>query len=368
MQLLTALDVILGIILIYLIFSLIATAINEALAAILSSRAKWLRHGISALLATPGQIKHKPSGNKIEEDLKLAVDAFYANPFIRYLNQNTAGLVPDTSYISAQTALQGFLSYGQQRKDQDQALTMPMTPEQLRNAIVQLPNDSPIRVVLDDLWARTRGDRRDLEQAFETWFESFELQVSSWYRQKTQLVLSVIAVFLAVALNLDTIALVKQLATNKPTRDSVATLAQSATMSDVFDGPEYKAIEQARKDGQGHEALVKAQQAWYARLDRDVLQKLDRSGIQIGWDQTWLEAWEQARRPGTSPDTWPDTGQMLWLLSKLTGLLLTAAALTLGAPFWFDLLKKVASVRSVGQSLLESAAKPKPKNNGRRRR
>ncbi|MGH3115158.1 MAG: hypothetical protein ACRDOP_16980, partial [Gaiellaceae bacterium] len=30
------------------------------------------------------------------------------------------------------------------------------------------------------------------------------------------------------------------------------------------------------------------------------------------------------------------------------GLLLTAAALTLGAPFWFDMLSKVARIRSAG--------------------
>jgi hypothetical protein len=33
---------------------------------------------------------------------------------------------------------------------------------------------------------------------------------------------------------------------------------------------------------------------------------------------------------------------------KSIGLLMTAAALTLGAPFWFDLLGKVARVRSAG--------------------
>jgi hypothetical protein len=34
---------------------------------------------------------------------------------------------------------------------------------------------------------------------------------------------------------------------------------------------------------------------------------------------------------------------------KVVGLLLTAAALTLGAPFWFDLLNKFVNVRATGQ-------------------
>lgn len=35
------------------------------------------------------------------------------------------------------------------------------------------------------------------------------------------------------------------------------------------------------------------------------------------------------------------------------GLLITAVALTLGAPFWFDLPKKVANIRSAGKTPTE---------------
>ena len=41
----------------------------------------------------------------------------------------------------------------------------------------------------------------------------------------------------------------------------------------------------------------------------------------------------------------------MWIVALNTfGLLITAVALTLGAPFWFDLLKKVANVRSAGKA------------------
>jgi hypothetical protein len=38
----------------------------------------------------------------------------------------------------------------------------------------------------------------------------------------------------------------------------------------------------------------------------------------------------------------------LWLLKKLGGWLLTVIALSLGAPFWFDLLKRIVSIRTAG--------------------
>ena len=36
------------------------------------------------------------------------------------------------------------------------------------------------------------------------------------------------------------------------------------------------------------------------------------------------------------------------LFSKLLGYILTALAISLGAPFWFDLLKKLVNIRSAG--------------------
>jgi hypothetical protein len=37
-----------------------------------------------------------------------------------------------------------------------------------------------------------------------------------------------------------------------------------------------------------------------------------------------------------------------WILNRLPGWILTIAALTLGAPFWFDLLSRLARLRGAG--------------------
>ena len=52
MDFLAALDILLALSLIYLVFALVVTSLNESLAAMLSSRAKWLRRGIASLLST----------------------------------------------------------------------------------------------------------------------------------------------------------------------------------------------------------------------------------------------------------------------------------------------------------------------------
>jgi hypothetical protein len=53
---------------------------------------------------------------------------------------------------------------------------------------------------------------------------------------------------------------------------------------------------------------------------------------------------------GQGPPNW-----LALTLLKLSGLLLSMVAVAQGAPFWFDLLGRVTSVRSTG---------PKPANDG----
>jgi hypothetical protein len=43
----------------------------------------------------------------------------------------------------------------------------------------------------------------------------------------------------------------------------------------------------------------------------------------------------------------------------LLGWLITASAMSLGAPFWFDILKRFVSIRSAGKAPEEAPLKPK---------
>ncbi len=49
----------------------------------------------------------------------------------------------------------------------------------------------------------------------------------------------------------------------------------------------------------------------------------------------------------------------IWYLTKIFGLLLTAGAASLGAPFWFDVLNKIITIRSAGKAPEESPKSPK---------
>lgn len=438
MQLLTLLDVILGLFFIYLIFSLVTSAMNEALAAMLSSRAKWLNKGIRSLFGEEGKTDNN-------------VKTFYSSPFISYLNEKSSFNQRGVSYLPARAFLKAMLSHspGAQEKAlplragldsllqhfpptslgvsnaiaalpagklhdalrdhydsvagdvkkfsdaldgivagikepkvveaaaEDIAGLMRRLKQELpanwnamQAAIEKLPAGSPIQAVLKDMMLTAQGNVAVFEKSFETWYAAFETQVSSWYRQKTHLVLGVLGIVIAFVMNVDTLALVRQLSGDAKVREAVVQQAMARVAEGGVAAPlRIKRDELLKafnampvpvstdatavtKHDDARKAYELAQQAYERGLKSEV-ESLDRAGLSIGWEPGWWgKVWEK------------DAASIFVLIAmKLAGILLTAAALTLGAPFWFDMLKRVAQIRSVGMSLSEKREAAEKKSN-----
>ena len=66
------------------------------------------------------------------------------------------------------------------------------------------------------------------------------------------------------------------------------------------------------------------------------------------------------------PEPFASGGWMAWLATRVLGAILTAFAVSLGAPFWFDVLGKIVNVRSTGKapSTTAGAASPAPSTTG----
>jgi hypothetical protein len=68
-------------------------------------------------------------------------------------------------------------------------------------------------------------------------------------------------------------------------------------------------------------------------------------GLPIGWDTSNTDLFPPGREWKLLPKE-TDWGLIKNWLLKIGGLLITAFAISLGAPFWFDLLNKFMVVRS----------------------
>ena len=303
MGVLKMLEIALGMSVVYLLFALAVTALNEAIAAGLSSRARWMRRGVKGLLSDTTKNVRDASAN-------ARVKAFYASPYVAYLGRDTGRYGSFlTSYIPAWTLVQGVLDSVRGELARDFA-----SVEQVLAAAQHLPANAPLRAVLEDLCAQAGGSLALLKEGVERWYGGFEQQVISWYRQKTHAMILLLALLVAAAGNVDSIALARQMSIDPKLRAQAVDIA----------------IDQATEPR--------------GEPEPDTTLTLSAAGLQLGWGPADLEL---LAAPLAHVSGW---------VEKILGLIMTAAALSLGAPFWFDLLKRLASIRSVGLNFKEHEA------------
>jgi hypothetical protein len=291
------LDLAIGMVFVYLLLSLVCTAAKELLEAWLKKRATDLEAGIRALLKDPDLAR------------RLYEHPLIAGLFVKRGEQWTRTNWP--SYIPAPLFAQALLDlvFPQQPAPPAGAGgTAPPAPT-LRETVGQIPVE-PVRKALLAFVDAGANDLQRLRASLEGWFNSAMDRVSGWYKRWSQVVILVLGLGITVALNVDTIALGDSLS-----RDPEAVKRLVSAAEEFAKRP---------RPGDGREV---------AEPER-LRQRLDQVGalsLPIGWK-------------GDDPRTVP---REFWdWLRKVGGWLLTAFAVSLGAPFWFDLLNKFMVVRA----------------------
>jgi len=307
----TVLDVAVGVIFVYLILSMICSAANELIVSILKSRSKVLKTGVSKLLAgmnapaTPG---------------KSMTDAFYCHPFIESLARK--GCLP--SYIPARNFAMTVLDLLVPATGSG----APKTVADIRATVAELPAGSArtsLLLLIDD----AESDMEKLKAGIETWFNDTMNRVSGWYKYHTQWRIFIMGLFVAIILNVDTFNVAGSLY-----RDGALRNAVSAAAAAAVDGPLHSPDSTASIDSLGREIVILQNQ----------LKSLD---LPIGWpsvapDSTSISTFRRVAL-FFEPLSFSD------VLKVALGWLLTALAISLGAPFWFDLLGNIANVRIAGK-------------------
>jgi hypothetical protein len=306
------LEVAIGIIFIFLLASIICSAIREGLEAWLKTRAAYLEHGIRSLL-------HDAKGEGLAK-------SFYEHPLICGLysgnykpgkNSEQPALFSSgrklPSYIPARNFAQALMDLAARGPQTDEVSSHPAAPifslESTRANILNVDNP----VVQRALLAAIDSAEGNLERArmnIESWYNSAMDRVSGWYKRATQWILLFVGLVVAVSLNVNTLTLADYLYKNDATRTALVARAEQAARDTAYVSRTY---EKARAD-------------------------LESLNLPIGWSEGW-GAFRQGEEPGA--EGWWNN---LW--APLLGWLLTALAVTMGAPFWFDLLNKVMVIRS----------------------
>jgi hypothetical protein len=302
-------DVAIGIVYIYLVFSLICSTVNEGIAAVLSMRATNLEKGIKSLFSEDTQGAKPDFLQKIYSH--ALVRGLYKGPqldtslsrnwFSRVFRNNLPSYIPAGTFA---TALIGSIP----------GLGSDPTFDQVQEAIQKLP-DSTTKQALLGLALNTKADVGQFLKNIETWFNDSMDRASGWYKRKTQCILLMIAMVVTVVANVDSVRIAKRLWNDPAQRQASVDAAQKFI-------DKKTQIQGSVTEGSEGELKKKI----------DLLAQDLPVGLPLGWHGT--EKWDNFHM-----FTW-DFFQMLF------GWIFTALALSLGAPFWFDLLNKFMVVRS----------------------
>ena len=342
MQISDSLEVGIGLSFIFFLSSLVLASIHEMIETVLKARGRYLFNGVIELFDDCA----KQTGQAIPTG-EAITKVIYQHPLIRGLmrgdvsqagfKKNLPSYLPTRSFVLAliDQVTQGKL------KDTTSKATVPTaaTPFlQLRMMSEGIQNEQ-VRVAVIHALDTAGGDLDAAQANLEQWFDSAMDRVSGWYKRRSQRIIFVLGLLTALCLNVNTITIAQSLSTSTMLRQAVLDAA--------------KASEQHCIDDKNCMASLSPSGA---------VAELDRTNLPVGWTDTSTAAVVAMAKSSSSL-----FGYLGWV-EIAVGYLLTAFAVTLGAPFWFDVLNRLmvirATVKPTEKSPDEASQDPQPSSGG----
>jgi hypothetical protein len=201
---------------------------------------------------------------------------------------------------------------------------VPRSLQTLKEGVRKLPPH--LQKALAALIDQAGDSVQELQLNISRWFSDAMERVSGVYKRRTQLIILALALVITVWTNADTIRIWRTLSKDATVRAAVLSAAEAYSR-----GPAPEAQPSTTPDTTGAAlalAIARADSA-IARLD-----SVAAFGVPLGWRGERLEWW------------------------TVPGWLITALAISLGAPFWFDVLNKVMNIRAAGRAPEEKPKSP----------
>lgn len=181
---------------------------------------------------------------------------------------------------------------------------------------------------------------QQLQSEVESWFDNGMERAAGVYRRNVKGVGLLVGLAIAFTLNADTFYMFNQLTTNQAVRSSIV---QTVDQLDIGSLDSAEALAEAQGIDELSDTLANELRGDLRSVGLAVEESLADYPLPIGRTEQIFRAQQLAE------DNWP----IPFIPRRLIGWGITALALSMGASFWFDLLRKVMSVRASGE---------KPKN------
>jgi hypothetical protein len=326
------LEVAIGMAFLVLLMSLVCTAIKEWVEGLLKWRAMDLERGIRTLLddadgTITRYVYQHPLVNSLfagqYDPSHLRVSRTTPGQGVQEMRLSGRRHLP--SYIPARNfarAVIDIVARGPVHGDDGDQLTARLSVDALRQRVLALQSAHLRRALLSAM-DHAAGDLDRVQKNVEQWFDSTMDRASGWYKRRTQALLFVLGIGVAVVLNVDSLHVMNRLTTDKTFRDAVVRQAEAA----------------------------KAPDSAASATPTEKLDDLRRQIRQVSLPMGWIG--NTPRQLCTDFDA-DQHGQPCVLVGNLThawlrvvlGWFITSFAVMLGAPFWFDVLNRVMVIRS----------------------
>ena len=296
------LDVVIALSFIFFLLSIVASAGQELISQLVSWRARSLQKDIGKMLGDP--------------TLQALAGTVYSHPLISSLGRPS--YLKNTRFADA---LIETLSTA--------ALATDTTLTTVLAGIEALP-DGSAKTQLQVLARQGGQSLESLRQTVAGWFDDSMERLSGAYKRNTQKVLLALGLLMAVLFNVDGIATAQSLAANPASRDAILASVTKLTEAGTP-----------------------------ATTSQDAIKMLRGLESGIGWDICWFASEVDTSRKDTDLPApcgenkggkWPTIEAWInYAALRIPGWLLTALAVMLGAPFWFDTLCRLANLRATGK-------------------
>ena len=256
---------------------------------------EWLASMLQARAGTLKQAISELLNDQSVGEGKAFLSAFYDHPVITSMMKKCA----HPSYLPSRTFSTAVMDLA------TSGVKGTITFADLETGIKKLP-DGDVKTALLALIQNAHGDLTRAQANIETWFNDAMDRASEWYRKRMQVWTIVIAAVLTIATNADTFNMLRHFWVDPTIRSTIVAQAGQAQAAQAVDSA-----------------------------------GITQLGLVFGW------------HAGSVPQTPGD-----WIL-RLVGWSLTIVAVSMGAPFWFDLLNRFMNFRTAGKPA-ENTVQPPP--------
>ena len=398
-----ALDVVIGLVFIFLLYSLFATVLAEMIATFIGLRARNLKEAVDRMLNDEtdwvDRVCRQWSGRwpwltgyfrdvvryltrltlfagerlyRLFDSLRLMknpdnplINQFYNHPEIKYLG--SAGVFQNPSSFKAISFSKTLLYL----LNGDGPVIADNIERALRSDRVLEIVGADTRKYVVSLWEDSQGDLVKFKLQLEAWFDRTMEQCTEWYKRKIQVILLLLGFGIAWVFNADTFTIAKKLSTDRDAREKMVQLAsaylENNPAPDVFKRGTF-----VRSDSS--QSVDSLRQRWdtLVAVKKSLEEDIEKANTVLGLGG-WLpdsilvttpmvysriepqslafKTLAKIKKEEPGKYVFFDLGDKSRYFFNLAGhhffgFLVMAIAISLGAPFWFDLLNKLMKLRT----------------------